>query len=135
MTDTRPKTLTGRLKTARTVHQANCRKFGGGRRWHPAISHAPYSDADLAFLAALERWRALHENRRPELQDLIGIVQSLGYRRTSAGAGRVAQAAYDSALVAWQAKSGRRFPTWTEVFGIVQSLGFTSTGSARRANA
>lgn len=40
-----------------------------------------YTDEEVAFIKAVDRWRSKHPRRFPTLTDLLRMLKELGYRK------------------------------------------------------
>jgi hypothetical protein len=56
------------------------------RTWHqpprPGTADVLYSEEEVAFLKAIDRWRREHGDRTPDCREVLKIARELGYRKT-----------------------------------------------------
>lgn len=53
-----------------------------------ALTSAPvYTDDELEFMKAVERYKAAHKTRFPSLSQILSVIRELGYRKVGAEGG------------------------------------------------
>lgn len=56
-------------------------RLPGGRRSHCQTEDMDYTDDELEFFRAVEKFKADFHDPFPTLRDLLGIVKTLGYQK------------------------------------------------------
>lgn len=54
---------------------------GGKRKRNPLTADVVYSDEELIWLKAVDRWRRAHDGRTPNFREVLSIARSLGYEK------------------------------------------------------
>jgi hypothetical protein len=89
---------------------------------HPALRDVDYSQEELAFIKAMEKFVQRTGNRNPSPDQILAVLSALGYEGPSIGENAVDQ--FVAAMEDFRRMSKRLFPTWTQVFTVLRHLGY-----------
>jgi hypothetical protein len=93
-------------------------------------THTPRPDElsreTFEFIAAIDEYKRKHLRSFLSDREVLGVLRTLGYGRTSASAepSEAELAEYAEARARYRAEHGRLFPTWSEVFQLLLGLGY-----------
>ncbi len=95
-------------------------------------THTPRPDElsheTFEFISAVDQYKRRHLRSFLDDEEILAILNELGYRRTRATGARVplAEELADlaDARLRYRVEKGRLFPTWSEVFELLLALGY-----------